>query len=295
MEMQKESMRFIILMMLPQSSFFVSEIPNKGTKQELLRFLLLENQTWAANIGNASKNGSVVLKVLQQFNRSKAEDEENYDQLIKEACIEGLPIDTTAETYLKAARIADSQGLSIGNIIKGYQNSAEIFLSMDDSRALQCFLEAIQIYVKHGEIKLAIQNCFQYGYEIEKRPSLIQQSEELYTLGDKLRVQHTIFHSCSVRPFKKGYYKDVKRVAEDLFKKQGVTNSFIETLFSNSDWNQDTFIRKKRITMSNIAIKDAKYMQRTIAKSTSQISPHDVAELIQVSMCFAPTVYKINT
>ncbi|KII75015.1 hypothetical protein RF11_14487 [Thelohanellus kitauei] len=163
------------------------------------------------------KNASVVLaslNVLQPFNRSKADNEENYRQLIKEARLEGLRIDRGTKM---AARFADSRGLSIGKIIQGYENSAKIFLSMDDSQALQCFLEAIQIYVKHAKIKLAIQNCFEYGYKIE-RSSFIQQRGEFYDLGDKLRVQHTIFHSCGVRQFTKGYYTDIKRVAQDLTK-----------------------------------------------------------------------------
>ncbi|KII73812.1 hypothetical protein RF11_08181 [Thelohanellus kitauei] len=94
-----------------------------------------------------------------------------------------------------------------------------MFIRENNKRAFQCYRDAIDVYVEHGKINEAIQNCFEYGYNMGKKSCFTEQMHELYALGDRLRVQRNLSHSCGVTEVKiSDYENDFIKVSNDLSK-----------------------------------------------------------------------------
>ncbi|KII75010.1 hypothetical protein RF11_14482 [Thelohanellus kitauei] len=91
-----------------------------------------------------------------------------------------------------------------------------MFLQMNDSRAFQCFRNAIDVYVKHGMIYQAIANCFLYGYKIGKgNGNTIMKRMIFYIRGELLRAQYKIPHTCAIIKVEDSEYCNLPKVVVD--------------------------------------------------------------------------------
>ncbi|KII75009.1 hypothetical protein RF11_14481 [Thelohanellus kitauei] len=143
---------------------------------------------------------------------------EKYYQLLEKA--QNLQLhfgdEESIKAYLEVAKFAEANELEYRKIVLGYDEASQILYDIDESRAIECFQNSIDTYIKHGDINKAIQRCIQYGHSIKTETNETVKGDEFLAQAERLRAQHNIPHFCVITTFEKTeyYFEDYKTLKE---------------------------------------------------------------------------------
>ncbi|KII75156.1 hypothetical protein RF11_10450 [Thelohanellus kitauei] len=129
----------------------------------------------------------------KHFNRSTVQVENEYKALKEKADLLKRTNKYRGRAYYKIAEYAATYQKEHTDVIAWYEQSAECYLQIKDSRAFSCY--------QAEKIHKAIEYCVLNGYKCQTELGEKKKSSELYNKADKLRLKHNIPHTCVMTEF----------------------------------------------------------------------------------------------
>ncbi|KII69816.1 hypothetical protein RF11_05920 [Thelohanellus kitauei] len=133
-----------------------------------------------------------IRKLLAEVSLS---EEENMNTLNStQVCPLSHP--EAGNAYFVAAKLADSYTDEFEEAFKRYNQAAKCFSKIKSNHIIVCYIYAVNVYLKNGEINRAIQFCVLYGYKCNIDLGDTSKSDVFYNKADELRYSHQLSHTC---------------------------------------------------------------------------------------------------